>query len=517
MVEEMKFEPGYTLRPITQVHRLLGDLLSKFPLTDNGHVAGATFSGISITTEQVSSGDLFFAVQGRNAHGASYSADAVARGAVAIVTDEAGAQIIGATSVPILVCDNPRSLLGPISAWFFETAADTPMLIGVTGTNGKTSTVYFLEEILAQMGIRSGISSTTESRVAGISTLSRLTTPEACEMHALIARMRESEVKYGLIEVSAQAVTHGRIDSIKFASVGFSSFSQDHLDEYLDMETYFQAKRRLFALDHAERCVISIDSHWGKRLASEVEIPVVTLATGQYADADWRVELTGEFTDKTMFTLVGPNHQRLQTVVWVPSPHMASNAAMAVLLLVSAGVNFEQIKTTLESGPGIKVSPPGRMELVSNGRGPSVYVDAAHSPDAIKHTLAAVRRVTAGKLIALVGAGGDRDKSKRFEMGVETARNSDVVIVTDDNSRSEDPAEIRREVMRGVLSEAADSQVKELGQNAEAIAYAVSIASFGDTIVWLGPGSEHYREVGGVKTPFSARELARTTLADAGW
>lgn len=505
------------IRPQGVVARTLNDLVNHFALTWLSRSKNPTITGLAITTGQIIPGDLYFAVRGKHTHGAKYAREAIERGAVAILTDGEGSELAGDLDVPVLICDQPRDLVGRISAWFYSTSPESPRLIGITGTNGKTSTTYFTEDIIRQLGLSTGISSTTECHINGVSFESRLTTPEACEMHALVARMSESEVDFGIIEVSAQAVTHGRVDGLYFQAVGFTSFSQDHLDDYVDMESYFQAKKAFFTEHFAKSSVVSIDCEWGERLARETEIAVTTISSDEQRHADWTVTVISEQSDGSVIMLRSPKGETLETSVRIPSTHMAANAGLAIALLVSAGIDFAEIKRTLESGPGITAVPPGRMELISNGNGPCLFVDAAHTPDAIFHTLEAIRRVTKGKLVALVGAGGDRDKSKRFAMGAATGSLCDFVIVTDDNSRTENPSDIRKAVLEGVLSVLDAVHTAELGDNAEAITHAIDLSGPNDTIVWLGPGSENYRDVGGVKTPFSARQLARQALENAGY
>ncbi|MCU1418306.1 MAG: UDP-N-acetylmuramyl peptide synthase, partial [Schumannella sp.] len=241
------------LRPEHPVPRSLALLVQEFGLEHRGDLDGVEITGVTVRTTEVQPGDLFAALPGKNVHGAAFAADAAAAGAVAIVTDTAGADIAAAAGLPVVLVDDARTALGDIAAWVYRTGDNPPLLFGTTGTNGKTSTSYLLEAILRQLGYVTGLSSTAERHIGDLTVVSRLTTPEASEMHALLARMRESAVRAVAIEVSAQALTWNRVDGLVFDVAAFTNLSHDHLDDYADMEEYFHAKLPLFQPDHARR------------------------------------------------------------------------------------------------------------------------------------------------------------------------------------------------------------------------------------------------------------------------
>ena len=378
-----------------------------------------------------------------------------------------------------------------------------------------------LEAILKQLGLVTGLSSTAERHIGDLAIVSGLTTPEASEMHALLARMRESGVRAVAVEVSAQALTRHRVDGLVFDVAAFTNLSHDHLDDYADMEEYFQAKVALFQPDRAVRGVVSLDSSYGIRVVEESRIPVTTIATlGHAADpeqAEWTVEILEETATATQFRLTGPQGRSLVSSAPLIGWHMAADAALAIVMLVEAGFELEAIGAALEADGGIRAYLPGRTERVSGERGPSVYVDFGHSPDAFENTLAAVRKFTTGRTIMVFGADGDRDSSKRHEMARVAAEGSDILVITDHHPRFEDPESIRATLLEGARLAEHQPEIHEVSPPEAAIRAAVALAREGDSILWAGPGHQDYRDIRGVRTPYSARDEARAALREAGW
>jgi UDP-N-acetylmuramoyl-L-alanyl-D-glutamate--2,6-diaminopimelate ligase len=363
----------------------------------------------------------------------------------------------------------------------------------------------------------SGLSSTSERHIGDLSVVSRLTTPEASEMHALLARMRESQVRAVAVEVSAQALSRNRVDGIVFDVVAFTNLSHDHLDDYADMEEYFQAKLALFEPERAKRGVVSLDTAWGQRIVDAARIPITTISATAGVDAEWIVTIDDERAAYTEFTVTGPEGRSLTTRVPLIGWHMAADAALAIVMLVEAGFELEAIGHALDEHDGIVAYLPGRTERVSGEHGPSVYVDFGHSPDAFLNTLAAVRKFTPGRTIMLFGADGDRDASKRLEMGRVAADGSDILVITDHHPRFEDAASIRKVLIEGALLAEHQPQILEVSPPEKAIRAAVALATEGDSILWAGPGHQDYRDIEGVRTPYSARDEARAALREAGW
>lgn len=514
------------LRPERSPQRSLTDLAELFATDTIGVTDGVFLAGLTLATADLRPGEAFVAIQGVNRHGAEFAPAAAEKGAVAIVTDAAGAELAASTGLPVVVVDNPRGALGALSAWVYGTGADDelPLLFATTGTNGKTSVSHVLEGLLSQLGVTTGLSSTAERHIAGHVIVSRLTTPEASEMHALLALMRERGVQAVAVEVSAQALSRHRVDGIVFDVAAFTNLTHDHLDDYADMTEYFEAKLPLFRPDRAKRGVISLDSAAGAEVVARAEIAVTTIGTPDIAvdaaaaaQADWVVTIGEERQTGTEFTLTHRDGQTLTSIVPVIGPHMAANAGMAIVMCLEAGYTWAQITTALERDRGITAYLPGRTERVSGESGPAVFVDFGHSPDAFEKTLAAVRRVTPGKVIMVFGADGDRDTTKRRDMGRTAVEGSDILIVTDHHPRFEDAASIRAVLVEGARSARPDAEIYEYSPPEVAIIEAVKLAGEGDAILWAGPGHQDYRDIRGVRTPYSARELARRALRDAGW
>ncbi len=513
------------LRPDAPPVHDLHDLVEYLGATVIGEASGVELTGLTLATADLRPGDLFVAVQGVNRHGAEFAAGAAEKGAVAVVTDRAGAEVASTAGLPIVIVDDPRGSLGEISAWVYGTGRDDdlPILFATTGTNGKTSVSHLLEGILEQLGLVTGLSSTAERHIAGHVIVSRLTTPEAYEMHALLALMRERGVEAVAVEVSAQALSRRRVDGIVFDVAGFTNLTHDHLDDYADMREYFEAKLPLFRADRSRRAVICVDAATGAEVLARCEVPAVTVGTPAIAEereaaasADWVVEILDERQDGTEFRLSGPEGRKLTTVVPVIGPHMAANAGLAIVMILEGGYAWERLVAALD-GKRIDAYLPGRTQLVSGSRGPAVYVDFGHSPDAFEKTLAAIRRVTPGRVVMLFGADGDRDATKRHDMGRTAVLGSDILIVTDHHPRHEDPDSIRATLIEGARRARPDAEIYEFSPPERAIIEAVKLVGEGDAILWAGPGHQDYRDIRGVRTPYSARELSRRALRAAGW
>lgn len=505
------------LRPQHPVSRSLSGLADHFQFESTGDIDALEVSGVSLSSRSVQPGDLYVGVPGRHSHGASYADDAAQSGAVAILTDHAGAALAAGSALPVLITPDARAALGAVAAWIYRTEENPATLFAVTGTNGKTSVVYLLFAVLRQLGVVAGLTSTAERRIGDIAVTSSLTTPEASELHALLARMREAEVRAVGIEVSAQALTRHRVDGLVFDIAAFTNLSHDHLDDYATMDAYFEAKLELFQPERSKRAVVTVDSEWGLRIVDESRIPVTTLSAKADVDADWHMSVTEQTALHTGFVLEGPDGRRLVTRVPLLGWYMAANAALAIVMLVESGYDIAAIDHALARDGGIDAYIPGRVERISGDAGPIVYIDYGHSPDAFLNTLEAVRAVTDGRVIMVFGADGDRDATKRSDMGAIAARGADVVIVTDFHPRFEDPALIRATLMAAAREAVPDGELHEVPDPRAAFRTALSLAGEGDVILYAGPGHEDYHEVAGVKIPYSAREDSRQALREAGW
>jgi UDP-N-acetylmuramoyl-L-alanyl-D-glutamate--2,6-diaminopimelate ligase len=488
----------------------------KFDLLSEAKNEFVSLTGISMNTGDLRKGDLFVAMPGAKTHGASFATKAIELGAVAIVTDSVGQEMLKDLEIPVLVLEEPRKHLGELAAFVYgNTSGNMPKLFGTTGTNGKTSTTYLLEGIVRQLGRTTGLTSTAERHIAGEVIVSRLTTPESTEMQALIARMREKGVTDIAIEVSAQALTQLRVDGIIFEVAGFTNLSHDHFDDYAGFDEYLAAKAKLFSRLKSKAAVICLDTPFGQKMAQLSEVPVTTVSMNSAADANWHVKVLAELPGRTEFELTGPQGQKLVSSVPILGTHMASNAGLAIVMAITAGYEFEDIAEAIAGG--IAAYLPGRTELVSPEGAPFVYVDFGHSPDAFLNTLAAVRKVTTGKVLMLFGADGDRDASKRPEMARVAAAGCDILVITDHHPRFENPASIRATLVQEAREFRPELEIHEVAPPEAAIRLAVSIVKPGDAILWAGPGHQDYRDIEGVRTPYSARTEARAALSEAGY
>jgi len=494
----------------------LETLAARFGLEIKGSNEKVLITGISMNTGDLRAGDLFVAMPGVKTHGAHFVAKAIEQGAVAVVTDSQGMELLQSIQLPVMHLQEPRAHLGELAAFVYgNTEGNMPLLFGTTGTNGKTSTSYLLEGILRQLNRTTGLTSTAERHIAGEVIVSRLTTPESPEMQALIARMREKGVTDIAIEVSAQALTQLRVDGLVFDVAGFTNLSHDHFDDYEGFEDYLEAKAKLFTKEKSRKAVVCLDTTYGKRIAELSEVPVTTISMNPADGADWTVKILAELPGKTEFELTGPDGQHLVSSVPILGSHMASNAGLAIVMAVTAGYSFDQIASAVAKG--IDAYLPGRTELVSPDGAPFVYVDFGHSPDAFLNTLAAVRKVTKGKVLMLFGADGDRDASKRPEMARVAAAGCDILVVTDHHPRFEDPASIRKTLVESARELRPELEIHEVSPPEAAIRFSVALVAPGDAILWAGPGHQDYRDIEGVRTPYSARVEARDALREAGY
>lgn len=458
-------------------------------------------TGVTHDSRAVHAGDLFAALPGAHAHGAAYAEQARSRGAVAMITDAEGVELV--TGFPSLIAEDPREALGAVAAEIYAHPARDLLLIGVTGTNGKSTTVHLLEAGLQAAGHRTGIIGTTGVRIADRNVPNERTTPEAPDLHALLALMREEGVTAVAMEVSSHALVLGRVNGLVYDIAIFTQLSQDHLDFHGTMEDYFAAKADLFTPARSRQAVIGLDGMWGRRLADHCEIPQITYALDHDADVVCASVVTGPAGQE--LRVRDSSGASFDVQVGLPGRFNAANALGAWTALRAAGIPAEQLATAMA---GVHV--PGRMEIIDAGQDFTAIVDYAHSPDAVERVISAVVPREGGRRIVVLGCGGDRDREKRFAMGDVAAAGADILIVTDDNPRSEDPAAIRAAMLAGANSVGGD--IREIGDRREAIATAVSLAGTGDIVLLLGKGHEPGQEVAGVVTPFDDREELRAAI-----
>ncbi|WP_406036301.1 UDP-N-acetylmuramoyl-L-alanyl-D-glutamate--2,6-diaminopimelate ligase [Nocardioides sp. NBC_00163] len=472
----------------------------------------ARVTGVTLSSQRVLPGDLYAALPGSRAHGASYSASAVEAGAVAVLTDAAGAAELeaqGLGEVPVLLVEKPRKVLGSLSARVYGNPSGRLRLIGVTGTQGKTTTTRLAESALLDAGHRAGVIGTVGTRIGGRDVKTPLTTPEAPDLHGLFARMVEEGTEACAMEVSSHALVMGRVDGVVFDVAVFLNLGRDHLDFHETVEDYYAAKADLFTPERAMLGIVNIDDEHGRRLAAEATIPILTYALHDDT-ADWRATDVELRPDGSSFTVHGPDGLEFPGASPLAGDYNVSNTLAALASIHHAYGDetvVRDVATALAKGSGV----PGRLERIDEGQPFTVVVDYAHKPDAVEAALGTLRPLTESRLIVVIGAGGDRDTGKRPIMGEISARLADHVIVTDDNPRTEDPASIRRQVLDGTTGGSAS--VEEIGDRRAAIVRAISLAEPGDIVVVAGKGHETGQEINGVTHPFDDREVVRTALA----
>ncbi|MGC0414845.1 UDP-N-acetylmuramoyl-L-alanyl-D-glutamate--2,6-diaminopimelate ligase [Embleya sp. AB8] len=482
----------------------------RVPLTGAPSDPEAMLTGVTHDSRAVRPGDLYAGLLGEHVHGATFAAQAARAGAVALLTDPAGAELAADSGLPTLVVDDPRGRLGEIAAWVYGRPASGLLMFGVTGTNGKTTTAYLLDGGLRAHGDTTGVIGTVETRIGEEVVPSVRTTPEATDVQALLASMGENGVTAAVMEVSSHALALGRVDGTVYDVALFTNLSQDHLDFHPSMEEYFATKADLFTPARSRAGVIDVDDAYGRRLAALASVPVVTVSAAGAADADWRAENVDLGPDGSRFTVVGPDGLEADASVRLAGPFNVSNALLAIVALTVGGIPLADAVAGVGRTPGV----PGRMERVDAGQPFLAVVDFAHTPDAVDTLLRALRPVTTGALTVVLGAGGDRDRAKRPLMAAAAVELADRVVLTSDNPRSEDPLAILDEMLVGTRDRAEPhGEVLVEPDRVAAIVLAVERARPGDTVVVAGKGHEQGQEfANGVKHPFDDRVELRTAL-----
>ncbi|MCE3554964.1 UDP-N-acetylmuramoyl-L-alanyl-D-glutamate--2,6-diaminopimelate ligase [Pseudonocardia sp. RS11V-5] len=479
---------------------------------------GVAVTGVTHRNSDVRPGDLFAALPGARAHGADFAGAALTAGAAAVLTDPAGltrpelAAAVERGAVRALLHPHPRTVLGALSAAVYGDPTADLTVLGVTGTSGKTTVAHFLEAGLQAGGRVTGLLGTVQTRIGTDRLPSAFTTPEAPDLQALFGVMRERGVTDVAMEVSSHALAMGRVAGTRFAVGAFTNLSQDHLDFHHDMEEYFAAKARLFVDDElrAAKGVVCVDDEWGRRLAGMAP-DAVTVATT--APADWTArDVVTDPDGAQQAVVVAPDGQEIPLRLQLPGAFNIANAVLALAVLDLAGV-----PAAVAAPRFAELAVPGRMQRVEAGQEFLAIVDYAHKPAAVAALLDALRaQQPQGRIVTVLGCGGDRDTGKRPLMGAAAAARSDVLIVTDDNPRTEDPAEIRAAMRAGAEAEPARGDILEIGDRRAAIAAAVEVAKPGDVVVVAGKGHETGQEVHGVKHPFDDVDELAAAIRAAG-
>lgn len=486
------------IRPLTQSQRSLASIASTINAKSDLSVSDLekiAVTGIASSSSDVEPGDLFCAFAGAKVHGATFAKDAIKSGAVAILTDTDGAKLI--KGLPVLVVAEPRKRAAILTSWFYGEPMRDLFSIGITGTNGKTTVSTLCHQIFQSAGQETGLIGTVETRIGNEVLTSTRTTPEAAELQALVATMRERHCRNLVMEVSSHAIALERIRGSYFAAVGFTNMSQDHLDFHASMEDYFETKSKLFTYEYADQAFINIDDSYGQILAEKTELPVQSLSRFN-ENATWHYTRIEEGIAHSDISIRGVGGVLIDSRTTLRGGFNFDNLLMAVAICVESGIDPIDIQTLI---PHL-VGAVGRLEPVNLGQNFTALVDYAHSPDAVARVLAAAREMTDKRVIGVLGCGGDRDNSKRSIMGQELSLRSDVAIYTSDNPRSENPQAILEQMTQGLKISEPSAIVQD---RAEAIKLAVNLAQPGDVVIVLGKGHERGQEIAGVVHPFDDR------------
>ncbi len=494
-------------RPVRISATPLAELADQLGVTAPDSTAGVT--GITHDSRAVRPGDLYAALPGARLHGADFATQAEGLGAVAVLTDPSGAERVAAAGLPALVVDDPRARMGELAATIYGHPGRDLLQIGITGTSGKTTTAYLVEGGL-RTAKSTGLIGTVEMRIGDERIKSERTTPEATDLQALFAVMRERGTEAVAMEVSSHALVLGRVDACVFDIAVFTNLSPEHMEFHSGMEDYFQAKAQLFTPKRSKLGVVNVDDEYGRRLANEATVPVVTYSAEGHPDADWRADAVEVGPLDSTFTVLGPKGERIAAKSPLAGPFNVANTLAAIVALAAAGLDPQEAADGVAAVPGV----PGRLERVDEGQPYFAVVDYAHKTDAVESVLRALRKVTEGKLHAVLGCGGDRDTTKREPMGAAVARFADTAVLTSDNPRSEDPLAILATMLQGAASVPAHErgEVQVFEDRAAAIAAAVARAEPGDTVLVAGKGHEQGQDIAGVVRPFDDRQVLREAI-----
>jgi len=478
-----------------------------------GGLAGApeiAITGIASDTRDLDSGYLFLACGGANSHGLDYAAQAVEAGALAIAYDSSTASAVPTVNVPLIAVDGLRERLGEIANRFFDHPSRSVRVIGVTGTNGKTTVAWLLAQCLQRLGMASGYAGTLGYGMSDVDlkVAEGMTTPDVIEMHRRLAVFRDAGAKFAVAEVSSHALAQDRINGVCIDTALFTNLSRDHLDYHGDMQAYAEAKAKLFVDAGPTRRIINIDTDFGAELAVRCGPEAVAVSTNLDRTVDGRPHV---FVRSVVASQggsgLGVRSSWGDGVVSVPLPgdFNVANAVMTLAFLLSEGIPFDEARTVLSKVE----APPGRMQRVAVGSGPAVYVDYAHTPNALEVALRALRPHARGELWCVFGCGGDRDSGKRPLMARVVERLADRIVVTTDNPRNEDAGGIISDIAGGFADKERATIIED---RAAAIAWAINNAAPADVILLAGKGHENYQLVGDRRRDFSDYGMAAANL-----
>ena len=474
-------------------------------------------TGVTVSSNDCEPGWIFVAIPGLKQHGIRFAHAAIEAGASVILTDEEGrVQAHGrGLGTPVVQVADPRGVVPALCANVYSCPSSRLTTMAVTGTNGKTTTSYLMRAAIASRFPQASLCGTVEMHVGPISFEAVRTTAEAPVIARFLAATEQYECGAGVIELSAHALSLHRVDGVVFDVAAFTNLQHDHLDYYGDMEHYFAAKALLFTPEHSRAGVVCVDDKWGQRLAAEATVPVTTVSALSTTSADWQVRdiAPDQSIGRTVFTLVDPDGVGHRVAMPILGEVNVQNTAVAIVSAVTLGIDLSEVIASVEDAPQI----PGRMEKVNPtpGAQPLVIVDYAHTPEALEWTLRSTRELTPSKVVIVFGTDGDRDATKREHLAQIAAREADVLWVTDENPRTEDPQSIRDYLLRGIASVRPGMEdVTEVTTcRRDAVRRAILAADPGDTVIITGKGAEWYQEIQGIHHRYNDVPVAAEVLA----
>ena len=477
----------------------LRELIARVPVVSSNVSTDVEVTAVTDDNRKVSAGCLFVCIAGNHFDGHDAAAAALQKGAAAVVTERA-------LGLPAEIqVENTRAAYALLCAAWFGNPADALTLIGVTGTNGKTTSCFLMYDLLTRMGVRCGLLGTVKNCIAGEDIPATLTTPDAFELHSLFRRMADAGCTHCVMEASSQALAQRRLEGVRFRAAIFTNLTQDHLDYHGSFEQYMLAKRMLFL--QSDLAIVNADDAAAEKIVQGVACPVVTFSAKTDA-ADYTAQTARMHPTSVSYTLVGRS-QRGEVRFGVPGGFSVYNSMGAIVCLAQLGFDFSALLHHVSQFGNV----PGRMEIVPTDTPYTVVIDYAHTPDALENVLRSLRETTTGRIYAVFGCGGDRDRTKRPIMGGIAAANADVVIVTSDNPRTEDPEAILDDIMAGIDHPA--SVVYRICDRRKAIAEAMHMAGEGDVILLAGKGQETYQIIGHEKHHLDEREVVAEVLTKA--
>lgn len=499
----MNCAASITARPGT----MLRDIFSDW---STGLLPEIVVTGLSVDSRLVNPGDLFLATQGVAGHGLEHVAEAVERGAVAIAWESAlNLQSPPIVSVPLIEIPRLGSLIGDIASCFYGNPSEQLQVIGITGTNGKTSVAQFIAQAVSSDERPCGLIGTLGVGVFGRTRRSSNTTPGALDNQRILAEIRAANADYAVMEVSSHALDQGRINGVNFSTAVFTNLSHDHLDYHGSMESYAAAKKKLFVRSSLKHLVLNIDDEigraWAQEFADHSGLLTCSVAVGNPYGADLCVDAIEVHSEGVGFRLLTPwGKAKIQTKVL--GGFNVENLLAAGAVLGAHGFDLEMIERSLSETTPV----PGRMEMFRAPGQPTIVVDYAHTPDALEQALMTLRHHISGKLICVFGCGGDRDVDKRPVMGAVAERYADLAIITDDNPRHEQPANIAQDIQLGLKNA---ERMPVIHDRSEAIRAAFELAQAEDCVLVAGKGHEDYQIIGDERFSFSDRGQVQTLLA----